>query len=161
MPAPDGSYTWVPAGYQLPPVLPYREGQPVPPGYHVEERRSRGALITGYILTGVPYVIGLIAATSSNFANSSGYLLVPWAGPWLTLGFRKNHCETSSDPAECFEDMGVGMGLVFDGIIQGAGGVVLLAAYLAPRPKLVRDGQVSFRFTPVGTGYGVGASGRF
>src|SRR5688572_27729525 len=27
IPAPDGSYTWVPAGYQLPPLLPYREGQ--------------------------------------------------------------------------------------------------------------------------------------
>lgn len=161
MPAPDGGYVWVPGAYELPPTLPYREGQPVPPGYHVEERRSRGAIITGYILTGVPYGIGLLAAVSSNFTNSSGYLLVPWAGPWLTLGFRKNRCETSEDPAQCAEDMGVGMGLVMDGIVQGAGGVLLLVAHLAPYQKLIRNDQVSFRFTPVGTGYGVGASGIF
>src|SRR5690606_1057318 len=65
---PAGSTTWVPAGYELPPVLPYREGQPVPAGYHLEERPSRGALTTGYLLTGIPYDIGLIAAFSGQFA---------------------------------------------------------------------------------------------
>lgn len=173
MMTPDGRYSWVPAGYELPPVLPYREGQPVPRGYHLEERVSRGAAITGFVLTGVPYMFGAVAAFSSNFVNKSGYLLVPWAGPWLTLALRDSTCDdidsgnndanqTASDSVGCVGDTFVGFALVMDGIIQAAGGTVLLVAYLAPRQKLVRnEPAVGFAPVRVGSGYGLGAYGTF
>lgn len=167
---PDGRTTWVPAGYELPLVLPYREGQPVPTGYHLEERPSRGALTTSYLLTGIPYGIGLIAAFSSQFANQSVYLFVPWAGPWLTLGLRDSVCQsneevseaTSNDTLKCATDALVVSALIVDGIIQAAGGTVLLVSYLAPQQKLVRD-ELGLGIRPVrmGTGYGLGAFGRF
>jgi hypothetical protein len=165
IPSPDGtSYTWVPAGYQPPPILPYREGKPIPPGYQLEERSRRGAVITGYVLTGIPYGIGLISAYSSEFANKSGYLLVPWAGPWLTMGLRDSTDENgSSDPAlSCGADALVFMGLLIDGMIQLAGGITLTIGYVAKKQVLVYQGA-TFRIAPsrVGSGYGLNALGTF
>jgi hypothetical protein len=129
-------------------------------------------VITGYILTGIPYGIGLLAAVGSNFTNKSGYLLVPWAGPWLTLGLRDSRCEdlesesdfdeAASDTWGCTEDAMVDWVLVMDGIIQAAGGAVLLAGYLATSPKLVRN-EPGFALAPapVGSGYGLSALGSF
>lgn len=168
MPTPDGRYVWVPAGYELPAVMPYREGQAVPPGYHLEERPIRAALITGYVVTGVPYIVGLLVATTSGFPNQSAFLLVPWAGPWLTLGLRESRCETeTSEDATtegdgCIEDVAAGFALIFDGLIQAAGGALVLVGYLAPQTKLVRDAPpVSVTVQRVGTGYGVSAFGVF
>lgn len=168
MPSPDGRYVWVPAGYELPPVMPYREGQPVPPGYHLEERPIRAALITGYVITAVPYFTGLLIAATSGFPNRSIFLVVPWAGPWLTLGLRENRCDTetydedSTDADGCIEDAVAGFALVFDGLMQGAGGALVLVGYLAPQTKLVRDTPpVSFRVRRMGAGYGISAFGVF
>jgi len=166
---PDGRYTWVPSGYQLPPVLPYEEGRPIPSGYHLEERPRQGAVVTGFILTGIPYGMGLIAAFTSEFANKSAYLALPWAGPWLTLGARESRCsgsststEGESDTMECAEDAMVITGLIIDGILQAVGGALLLAGYLAPSEELVRDG-VAFGVVParVGSGHGLSAIGSF
>lgn len=162
---------WMPGRYELPPVLPYREGQPIPPGYHLEERPLKGAIITGFVLTAVPYITGLLVAATTGFPNQSGFLVVPWAGPWLTLAARKNHCEpetyeeaeaSASDPENCVEDAAVGFALWMDGVVQAAGGTLLLVGYLVTRTKLVRDAPaVSFTVTPMGAGYGLSASGTF
>ena len=168
MPSPDGRYVWMPADYQLPPVLPYREGQPVPPGYHLEERPRRAALITGYVVTAVPYFTGLLIAGSGGFPNRSILLAVPWAGPWLTLGLREERCESetyddeSTEAEDCVEDALAYVVLVFDGLIQAAGGALVLVGYLAPQTKLVRDTPpVSITVKPMGAGYGISASGAF
>jgi len=168
MPSADGGWIWVPGKYQLPEVLPYREGQFVPHGYHLEERPIRAAIITGYVLTAVPYVIGALVASTSGFPNQSGFLLVPWAGPWITLGLRKNRCETSYDESyeettdHCVEDTAAGVALAFDGIIQAAGGTLLVVGYLVTKTKMVRDAPaVSFTLRPMGAGYGLSAFGSF
>lgn len=168
MPSPDGRYVWVPEGYELPPVMPYREGQPVPPGYHLEERPIRAALITGYVVTAVPYFTGLLIAATTGFPNRSAFLAVPWAGPWLTLGLRENRCEPetysedSTDADGCIEDAVASMVLIFDGVIQAAGGTLVLVGYLAPQTKLVRDAPaMSFTVRRMGAGYGLSAFGVF
>jgi len=170
MPSADGGWIWVPGKYQLPEVLPYRDGQYVPPGYHLEERPIKPAIITGWVLTAVPYITGLLVTATSGFPNRSALLVVPWAGPWLTLGLRENRCDTTyddeyEDPPEdtgCMEDVAVGMVLVFDGMVQAAGGTLLLIGYTVTKTKMVRDAPaVSFTLRRMGAGYGLSAFGSF
>jgi hypothetical protein len=158
----------VPAGYQLPPVLPYKEGRPIPPGYRLEERPRRGLLITGYILSGVGYGIGLLGAYSSGFANKSGWMVVPWAGPWLTMGLRDYHdCdsvddEETDDPLDCSVDALVVFALFMDGMLQLGGGIPLLIGYTVKKKELVRqDASLHLLPTRVGDGYGLTALGSF
>lgn len=176
VPSPDGkTYVQVPPGYEAPLELPYREGQPIPSGYHLEERPRRGAVITGYVLGGVGYGAAVLAALGSDFANHSGWLLLPVVGPWLTLGLRDYHdCsnQTSSDSTssdydstydeECVEDGFAMAGLIIDGMLQAAGATLVFIGHAAPKQVLVR-GQISLRLTPlrVGPGYGLGVMGAF
>ena len=169
---PEGRYAWLPGGYELPPVLPYEEGRPVPSGYHLEEEPRRGAVVTGYVLTGVPYGVGLAAAFSSEFANGGAYLAVPWAGPWLTLGMRQSKCkqdtastsgtESDSDALGCAGDAAIVTSLIIDGILQAVGGTLLLTGYLITSQKLVRD-PVAWQILPtrVGSATGLAAVGSF
>jgi hypothetical protein len=54
------------------------------------------------------------------------------------------------------------MGLITDGIMQVAGGSLLLAGYVATKPGLVRN-DATLRVLPmrIGTGAGAGAVGSF
>jgi hypothetical protein len=159
----------VPAGYQPPPVLPYREGKPIPPGYKLEERSRRGAVIAGFVLTGVAYGIGLTVAYGSEFANKSGYLLVPWAGPWLTMGLRDWHdCNsrdedgTNDGALSCGADALVFIGLLFDGMVQLAGGITLTIGYAATKQVLVYQNTALYVApTRIAGGYGLSAVGTF
>jgi len=149
VPAPDGrSYVQVPPGYQAPLELPYRAGEPVPVGYRLVERPVRGLVISGYLITGIGYGIGLLGAAAADFANESSWMLVPVLGPWLTLGTREYaDCSKRDDDndgntdynAECTEDALVISGLVMDGLMQTAGASLLLVGYLAKQKKLIRE----------------------
>lgn len=157
-----------PVAYQAPAELPYKEGAPLPVGYHVEERPIKGLVIAGWIVTAIPYGIGLSAAISADFKNQSGWLAVPFAGPWLTLGRRDTSCEevadenNNRDDTGCLADVFVGMGLVMDGIMQAVGGTLLLSGYLATKKHVVRDDvSVNVRPMRVGTGNGLGLTGTF
>ena len=153
----------------MPPEIPYREGKPIPPSYRLEERPRRAAVITGWVVTAVPYGIGLVAAYSSDFANASGWLAVPWVGPWLTMGLRDWHgCDSAQEDDQsdgalnCGRDALAFMGLLIDGMAQAAGGVILTVGYLATKKVLVYEGA-SWQLTPapVGSGYGLSATGAF
>jgi hypothetical protein len=148
---------------QLPPRYPYQEGQLIPPGYHLEERPRRGFVTAGYIVTGVPYAIGLLAAFSADFANHSGWLVVPFVGPWLTLGRRDNACigtpNDVQDDGECWKDA-VMAPLILDGIVQTVGGTFLLIGYLATKEWVVRDDLAYLVVpSPIGSGYGLNFAG--
>ena len=45
-----------PSSVGLPPLLPYREGLPIPAGYHVEHRAANGLIYTGILSIGVGYI---------------------------------------------------------------------------------------------------------
>ncbi len=162
-PAPAGAVPW---SYNYAPVYPYRDGMPLPPGYHLEERPRRGLVIAGWLVAGIPYGLGLTIAASSDFGNQSGWLAVPFLGPWLTLGKRDYGCDErdeyeDEDDRSCLEDAVVAP-LIMDGIAQTAGGTLLLVGYLATKMYAVRDG-VSSVVVPsrVGSGYGLTWAGEF
>lgn len=146
----------------------WRDGDPIPPGYHVEDLPRSGLVTAGYIVTGIPYFFSVVAALSANNDNESGWLLVPFAGPWVTMGRRRYGCnadamnQTTGQSLTCVADVFVVMGLIFDGIVQATGGTLLLTGYVATKPGLVRN-DAALRVLPMqmGAGMGVGAFGEF
>jgi hypothetical protein len=151
-----------PWAYNYPPVYPYRDGMPLPPGYHLEERPRRGLVIAGWLAAGIPYGLGLTFAASSNFENESGWLAVPFLGPWLTLENRDYGCDDDeADDRSCLEDAVIAP-LIMSGIAQTAGGTLLLVGYLATKTYAVRN-DVSYVVLPsrVGSGYGLTWAGEF
>ena len=144
--------------------MPYDETKSIPQGYRVEERIRRGPVIAGAIVLGVPYVLGLNVAAAEGFDNHSYWLLVPGFGPFLTLGTRDDACNEQANSAnnagDCLGDALIDSVLVMDGIMQTAGGVLLLVGALDKKKVLVRE-QAALGFGPrrVGTGYGVGLWG--
>ncbi len=166
-PPPGYAYPAPPARPAPPPAeMPYDPNRPVPAGYHIDERVRRGPLIAGAIVIGVPYVIGLNTAAAAGFENHSYWLAIPVAGPFLTLATRNKVCEkqnkTTQENWDCLGDFFVGMLLVFDGIMQTTGGVLVGVGLGATKQVLVRDtARVRFGPRPVGTGCGFGAWGNF
>ena len=154
--------------YPRPRPHAYREGDPVPPGFHVEDKPRSGLVTAGLVLVLVPYAIGAFASIAANFGNESSWLLAPVVGPWITMGQRHyNGCDSSSksdasNALGCTADVFVTMGLIVSGIMQATGGTLLLLGYLNPKPTLVRDDAV-LRIRPmnVGSGYGLGLQSAF
>lgn len=151
----------------LPPgmELPYEEGDPIPPGYHLVKRHKKGLIIAGAIVTGVPWVFGVMGAVGSDFNNNSGLLLIPVIGPWAMLaseGARDKSC-TVNDPFCDGSKAALRSTLVLDGIVQAAGATMFIAGAFFPSTRLVRkDVVVSFVPTTFGHGgYGLGAVGTF
>lgn len=117
-------------------------------GYRLVEEPVRGLLISGYLVTGIGYGLGVLGAAAADFANESSWMLVPVVGPWLTLGAReyaecKNE-DTDGDgstdyDAECTQDGLVIAGLIMDGMMQTAGATLLLLGYVIKKKKLIRE----------------------
>jgi hypothetical protein len=160
-----------PPGYQYgqpaspPPHLPYNEGQPIPAGYQIEETTRKGPIIAGALVLGIPYVIGLSLASASDFANNSGWLIVPALGPWMTLGTRDTSCDEEGfgEAVTCVVDIYVGAFLVLDGLAQAAGATLLVWGITSTKQRLVRSDLASLTLRPmrVGSGHGFGVSGAF
>ncbi len=155
---------------RMPDSAPYTGG-PVPAGYHVEERPRRGLVIAGTIVLAVPYGLGLAVAGGQNFPNSSGWLIVPGVGPWLTLLTRhkSSSCSTSTDSGfnDCVDaslDDTTRTFLIIDGLMQTGGAVMLIAGIASPKKVIARDfvGSLHFTPSPIGrTGYGGFVTGSF
>jgi hypothetical protein len=79
----------------LPPILPYRQGLPVPPGYRVVDRANTGLTIGGGVTFGVAYLAGLGLAAGQGFGNGTGYTAIPVAGPWAAIGGRTFKCQSN------------------------------------------------------------------
>lgn len=154
----------LPPGVQPPPYYRYRSGDKLPEGYHIEQRPTTGLLIAGYIVTGVPYAVGLLIALAAGFDNKSPWLLLPVVGPWITLGTRERACneigDSGFDSAYCFGDRTTEWLLGIDGVIQAIGGSLVALGFIVTRSYAVRD-QVSYFVvpSPVGSGYGLKAVG--
>jgi hypothetical protein len=83
---------------------------------------NRKLLAAGAPAILVPYVASLMAAAAVPSA-SSAYLLVPIAGPWMTLAMRECPCD-----AEFLS----GTALVVDGVFQAAGLIAIGRAFFVP-----------------------------
>lgn len=153
--------------FQLPPPRRrrYVEGEPIPVGYHLEEKPQQGLVTAGFIVLLIPYGISALTALAAKGSNESTWLYAPVAGPFLTIGLREyGTCNKpgASDSLRCLADVFVVTGLIFDGIMQVTGATLLLAGYLNTKTELVRD-ERALRILPtqVGTGYGMGLRGGF
>ncbi len=131
------------------------QGGPIPTGYHLEERPRKGLIISGALLTGIPWAIGLAAVSGSNFPNSSGWLAVPALGPWLTLLARHDSTCGYDGNNVCIDD-GLNSlartALVFDGLVQTAGAVLFIVGVASPAKVVARDFASTLRFTPAPLG---------
>jgi hypothetical protein len=166
---PPPGYNPYPAAPPPPPVagpwkMPYEDGQPIPPGYRVEERVRTGAIVGGALALGIPYLIGLTIASADNFQDNTRWLMVPVAGPWLLIGATKDSsCAADTVCVDQGFNTVVRFYLALDGIAQAAGTVLLIWG-LHGRKILVRDGFASNIFVaPQITAQGGGAvvGGRF
>jgi hypothetical protein len=163
---PQYPYPYWQAPRPLPAEMAYDPEKPIPPGYKIEERVRKGAVISGAIIGGVPYVLGLNIAAASGFDNKSYWLVVPGVGPFLTLATRHDDCdERDADgdrPLACLGDVFLSMLLVLDGLMQTGGGVALTVGLTAKKKVLVRE-QAAVRIAPmrVGRAHGLGVVGSF
>lgn len=134
-----------PPGYgapQGPKRLDYEDGDPVPPGYHVESKMRKGLAITGLALLGGFWLVSCLVAGTVQDNSSSGSewtpLYIPVAGPFIAIGTLRSR-------------NGGTFALVLDGIAQAGGLAMGIAGLASSQTQLVRDdvGLSSVRVSPV------------
>lgn len=150
-----------------PAELPYEDDEPIPPGYRVVERKRRGLIIAGGVVTGVAWSLSATGAVAADYEDNSGLLLIPVLGPWLMLASpgAKDECtrEPGSDVEFCEDKAGLRGVLVFDGITQVAGATMLIVGLFVPSKRLVRDYE-TMKVVPMRLGrdgHGLGVVGTF
>jgi hypothetical protein len=130
-------------------ITDWKEGEPVPDGYHVEQRTRRGLVIGGALSFGIPYFFSAFAAAVSADANQGSTnplwpMWIPGLGPFIQM----TQSQTTSSSTATFL-------LGIDGVAQTAGLIMLFAGITSPRNVLVRndlaknDGKVHVQAAPV------------
>jgi hypothetical protein len=126
----------------------------IPYGYHRGTRVRTGAIISGAIVFGVPYLYSAGAASifadASNGDNRAAALYIPVLGPFIELK------ETSRSATGSYL-------LVLDGLAQAAGAGLFYYGLTSPRPVLIRN-DLAMTVTPAHLGKdgtGVVFLGRF
>jgi hypothetical protein len=126
--------------------IDYTEGQPVPPGYTVIERRRKGLIITGSILFGVSYGISLAVAAGSEYSNDYGWLVLPVAGP-VIASTQLDSCE--NDDFSC-DDQGTERGfLMLDTLVQAAGATMFFVGLTVSKKVMVLHMEPEFSVAPI------------
>jgi hypothetical protein len=114
---------------------------------------NRPLLGTGLVLFGGTYAASAIVAAESTNPHDNPNLYYPIAGPWMDMAQR-----------------GLGAGdkvlLAFDGVTQGVGALTVLTSFFIPESSsrhwfFVGSDDVHVTPSTVGSGYGLGAAGRF
>ncbi len=165
--APPPPESQAPYGYEYPPprgyygdserdrkperplVMDYMEGQPVPPGYTLVERRRKGLIITGSILFGISYGISLSVAAGDEYSNPYGWLALPVLGPLIASTQLK---DCSEGDFSC-DDKGAERGfLMFDTLTQGAGATMLILGLAYTKKVMIQNLAVDFSLRPVVVG---------
>jgi hypothetical protein len=162
----------------LPPLLPYRKGLPVPPGYRVVDRASSGLTIGGGLTFAAAYVAGLGLAASQSFENGTGYAAIPVAGPWAAIGGRTFRCKVSVATSSvssvalqkainkcvgfAFDEVTTVVFLTADGLVQATGAVIFFIGLASGHQELVREDLPKAAVYPLPEGgAALSVSGRF
>jgi hypothetical protein len=134
----------------------WRDGDPVPPGYHPVEKPRDGLLIAGATTFAIPYFFSAVTALGSR--NSQDQLLyAPVVGPIMRM--------KDNNPSTNFLDFFADVALVMDGVAQAAGVAMLIIGSTTTKTVLVRNDAawspiiVPMRFG--NDGYGVGVVSQF
>jgi hypothetical protein len=143
--------------------LPYYEGEPAPQGYRLVERPRKGLVIAGALSLGIPYAISVSVAAGGQYNDTSGWLLIPVIGPWITAAkIRDDHCDDTT--SSCGDAQGERGLAAFDGLAQAAGAAMLVVGLAVPKRLWVRYAATELSILPVRIGregYGVVGVGRF
>lgn len=119
-------------------ITTWEDGDPIPPGYHPDTRSRKGLIIGGAVTFGVFYLISALVGAgslaecsahniiSTSPCNDLGPLLIPAAGPFISLG--TSHA-----------DGGGAALLILDGVVQAGGIAMLVLGIAIPRTVLVRN----------------------
>jgi hypothetical protein len=158
-PQPPGSVGEKPA----PRELPYYDGEPAPQGYQLVERPRRGLVIAGALALGIPYAISVSVAAGGQYNSTTGWLLIPVVGPWITAArIEDDHCDDTT--GSCGNAQGERGLAAFDGIAQAAGAAMLVVGMTVPKRLWVRDTTAELSVLPARIGrdgYGLVGVGRF
>jgi len=131
---PPGAYGpgWPQA--ERPKELPFKEGEPIPPGYKPEEQMRRGLVISGAVIFGVFYFFTAMGGISNIDDSRAPYgaLLVPVVGPFIVAG-------AGNFPSSGSGVLFPGGVFVLVGIFKAGGGAMLLAGIFAKKKVLVRQ----------------------
>lgn len=112
--------------------IDYEEGDIVPPGYEIKTRAEKGLLVGGVVTFAVPYGIsfligGLIGLTGGNRDQEEfGPLLIPVAGPFITLG----KWDTVREEGAFI--------MLANGFAQTAGAAMIVSSLLLPEKYMER-----------------------
>ena len=112
---------------------PYRKGDPVPTGYHLETSQhdaAASARFAGAIFFGIGYGGAYIGALS--LPQDLSWLYAPVVGPWAALG--RDNLGTALRAA-----------LIADGALQTAGALLLIGGIIGQGKQLVRGEMVEAR----------------
>ena len=151
-------------------LLPYRDGLPVPSGYHVEKRAATGLIVTGALGLAAGYLAGLAIALDQRFDDGLGWLALPVVGPWPAVAGRRVRCSASTvdEARRCLdsasaEAITIAL-LAVDGMVQTTGLLLLLGGLASGQPELVRDDLRNVQVTAKRRGDGgfeLGLQGHF
>lgn len=111
-----------------PPTIPYKEGAPIPFGYHLETTSNKTLVSVGVGLFGAAYGISLIAGITvlgvgDSSTNDLTPLLIPVAGPFITMGLSDDYTAT----------------MALDAITQVSGAVLTTIGLVMSENKIVRN----------------------
>jgi hypothetical protein len=122
---------------------------------------NRPLLVTGLVLLGGSYATSAVVGAESNRPSDTPNLYYPVVGPWLDLAQRD-----CSLQFPCSKETGNKALLIIDGSIQGLAALAVVTSFFLPerigRHFLIIGGdRLHASPTIVGSGYGLGAGGRF
>jgi hypothetical protein len=122
---------------------------------------NRPMLTAGLLFFGATYAASAATAYVSSRPEDQRYLYIPVAGPWLDIAHRR---ETTSRAATN-EGFNTTL-LFFGGAAQGLGALMVLGSLFVPETKepswhIVGTDKLHVHPMAVGSGYGIGAAGRF
>jgi len=167
---PQQSPSGVPSFQILPPVLPYRDGQPVDPMYRKESSGNTGLIVGGTLTFLASYGAAVGYGANQDWKNGLRWNTLPVAGPFFAIGKRDFGCKINTPSLDvanqCMDDAmseveAVAI-LAVDGLIQTIGATLLIAGVLDRDTLLVRNDVASLSVRRAGKdGYSLNLRQRF
>jgi hypothetical protein len=106
----------------------WREGEPVPPGYHTASRIRKGPVIIGSIVFGIFYLVSTEVGAGASGLNGhtiAPALWIPCVGPFIQMAWTTSALGNWA--------------LAWDGLVQSGGLALLIYGIASPSTVLVRN----------------------
>jgi hypothetical protein len=125
-----------------PEELPYRAGDAIPLGYHLERTARETYIEAGIVAFGIGYASAIAVGASDGFENKKGYVLIPLVGPLFTINSRDRRNDSASQSGFVFFET------VIDLALQATGAGAVLLEEVRPKTRLVRDTALRLSVSP-------------